>query len=153
MKSILALCLSIGLAADHAAPASEHRTLMTFIENKVRLPDGARPIEEYSRNYARRPDGMIIGIYVTPHQPVAVDEGCEVMLEDFESRPCSDAEVAELVQQDLDMAATYGKAGQSRWFDDYRDLPFISDGGCAQVEITFDPRSNEIERADCNGVA
>jgi hypothetical protein len=44
-------------------------------------------------------------------------------------------------------------AGRRRWVGDVRQLPGISDGGCAVVEVRFDLTAGRIERVACNGVA
>ncbi len=49
------------------------------------------------------------------------------------------------------VAEQFGKAGESRWFDNYRELPMINDGGCIQIEVIFDQRSQKIISAMCNG--
>lgn len=128
---------------------------MNAIERSVIMPAGAGKLDEYSRNYAIGLDGKVIAIYVTPHEPDAKGEdvGCEVMLEDLESRPCTEAEEAQLVADDQALAVTQGEAGQSRWFGDYRELPTILDGGCDVVTIIYDPRAKQVERAECNGDA
>ena len=121
----------------------------------VVLPEKAGSLEDYSRAYATGPDGKVITIYVTPHaaNPADEDGGCEVMLENLESRPCTKAEEAELASHDEALAATLGKAGQSRWFDDYLELPRILDGGCNAVTIIYDPHTKKVESAECNGEA
>ncbi len=128
---------------------------MRVIESAVELPVGAEALEEYSRNYALRPDGKVMAVYVTPLPTEArgSEDGCEVMLEDMDSRPCTEAEEAEIASNDEVMAASFGQADQSRWFDDYRDLPMIMDGGCSLIEIIYDPQSQLIESTQCNGEA
>jgi 5-deoxy-D-glucuronate isomerase len=151
--TISAIALFIGGACSERP--SDQEAVMLLLESAVDLLAGAKALDEYSRNYAVRPDGKVIGIYVTP-QPAAGLEGensCEVMLEDLSSRPCTKAERAEVVNQDKAMAAMLGQADQSRWFDDYLDLPVVLDGGCNLIEIIFDPQSQRIESTRCNGEA
>jgi hypothetical protein len=100
---------------------------MRAIDTAVELPAGAKALGEYSRNYEMRPDGKVMAVYVMP-KPVKArdsDYGCEVMLKDFESRPCTDAEEAEIAGQEDVTADLFGQANQSRWFDNYSDLPMI----------------------------
>jgi hypothetical protein len=154
MKLILASMLSLASTGANAAPLAEHKALMGQIESTVQLPEGARSIDQYSRNYALRADGKVVAIFVIPPEPIwngSEGFGCEVMLEDFTSRPCTEEEIAETKQQDAVTAMRFGAADESRWFDDYRELPTILDGGCMQIEIIFDPRSKQIESAECNG--
>ena len=128
---------------------------MRTIEATVVLPEGAGALDAYSRNYAVKPDGKILAVYVRPSEPQVADEeeGCEVMLEDFESRPCTDEEVAEVVRDDQARAQRMGKAGQARWFDSHEELPLVLHGGCGFIEIIYDPQTKRIERAECNGEA
>ncbi len=128
---------------------------MRAVETAVELPAGARALGEYSRNYALPPDGWVMAVNVIP-QPAKAresDYGCEVMLEDFESRPCTDAEKAKIEDQEGATRELFGQADQSRWFDNYRDLPMISDGGCDLIEIIFNPQSQQNESTQCNGEA
>lgn len=128
---------------------------MRSIEAAVVLPKGAGALDEYSRNYAVGRDGKIIAYYVIPFATSITEgeDGCEVMLENLESRPCTDEEVAEMVRDDLAQAERRGRAGQSRWFDSYGELPLVLDGGCGFIEIIYDPETKRIERAECNGEA
>lgn len=134
---------------------SEHELITRAIETAVELPAGAKALEEYSRNYALRPDGKVMGIYVIPAPVEARDNdyGCEVMLEDFGSRPCTDAEKAEIAGREKATSDLFGQANKWRWFDNYRDLPMIVDGGCDLIEIIFDPQSQRIDSTRCNGEA
>src|SRR5690606_19155619 len=89
--SVWLSCLA--LTGSAAAPPSEHQAQMAFIESTVQLPEDARPIDEYSRNYALGPDGKIIAIYVVPFEPMGGAPGydeCVVILENSEEKPCSD---------------------------------------------------------------
>ncbi|MDJ0978953.1 MAG: hypothetical protein QNI87_10490 [Erythrobacter sp.] len=142
-------------AACSQQQAPEHELVMRAIETAVELPNGARAFGEYSRNYALRPDGKVVAVYVMPWPMKARDSdyGCEVILKDLGSRPCTDAEKAEFAVQENANADLFGRANQSRWFDNYRDLPMILDGGCDLVTIIFDPKSQQIESMQCNGEA
>ncbi|ASJ92082.1 hypothetical protein CBR61_14855 [Porphyrobacter sp. CACIAM 03H1] len=128
---------------------------MQAIEAAVVLPEGAGALDEYSRNYAVGPDGKVLARYVIPSESSVADEdhGCEVMLANFDSRPCTDEEVAEMVRDDQARAERIGKAGQSRWLESYSELPFVLDAGCGLIEIVYNPHSKQIERAECNGEA
>lgn len=154
MKTVLAL-LALFAGSACSAQSSEQEAIIETIEKAVVLPEKAGSLEEYSRNYASGPDGKVIGIYVTPYaaDPADGDLGCEVMLENLGSRPCTKAEEAEQASHDQALAATLGEAGQSRWFDDYLELPTILDGGCDAVTIIYDPHTKKVESAECNGDA
>lgn len=126
---------------------------MHGIEEAVVLPEGARPLDAYSRNYALQPDGKVIAVFVIPHEKGGVAEGagCEIMLENGDARPCTEAELAEDKAFDEALANAQGEAGQSRWFDDRLELPAVNGGGCGMVTIIYDPRTKRIESAECNG--
>ena len=126
---------------------------MHGIEEAVVLPEGARPLDAYSRNYALQPDGKVIAVFVIPHEKGGVAEGagCEIMLENGDARPCTEAELAEDKAFDEALANAQDEAGQSRWFDDRLELPAVNGGGCGVVTIIYDPRSKQIESAECNG--
>ena len=106
---IYAIALTAGAGCSQAE-ASEQELIMRAIESAVQLPAGAKPLQEYSRNYASLPDGKVIGIYVLPItiEPQRDDVGCEVALENFGSRPCTDAELAEGVAREKASAELFG---------------------------------------------
>lgn len=154
MRSRFVLFAALALTSACRAADDEHQVLMKHIESAVRLPEDAWAIEEYARNYASMPDGTVLAIYVKPFEHVAYpDQACEQVLENLETAPCSTETIAELEAQDAQLAESRGKAGESRWLNDYRKLPTMNDGGCMLIEISFDPRSRKIERVECNGTA
>jgi hypothetical protein len=130
--------------------------LIEAIESRVAMPPGSRPIDEYSRHYANLPDGRVIGIYVVPPTPIATDAGCDVVgpIDDggsLKERPCSSSETADLKNLNPKTAEAFGKAGEWRWWQDYKGMPGINDGGCDQVNVIYDPRTDRIDPAVCNG--
>ncbi len=144
-----AVALLVGGACSERL--SDQEAIIRVIESAVELPAGAKALKDYSRNYALRPDGKVIGVYVTPAEARDSEDGCEVALIDEGSRPCTEAEQAELATHDKTMTDLLGQANQSRWLKDYRTLPVLMDGGCDVIEIIFEPRSKRIESAQCNG--
>jgi len=154
IKYLAVFSLLTGCANSSPSASPEHQTVFETIEANVRLPAGAFPLDKYSRNYAKRPDGKFVATYIIPFNSLQLDEedyGCDVMLEDFESRTCSEAEIAQSHQRDLQFAQAYGAAGETRWFDNYLELPFMNDGGCLQIDIVFDPNTGLVESVECNG--
>jgi len=127
--------------------------MMRHIEAAVALPEGARPLEACSRNYALQPDGKVIAVFMIPHEKGGVAEGagCEIMLENGDARPCTEAELAEDKAFDEGLANAQGEADQARWLDDRLELPAGNGGGCGFVTIIYDPRSKQVESAECNG--
>ena len=153
MKAVLYAIALTSSAGCSQQQASEQELIIRAIESAVQLPAGAKPFKAYSRNYASLPDGKVVGIYVLPRTTdvQSDDIGCEVALKNFGSRPCTDTEMAERAAQEKATAKLFGQADQTRWFDDYRELPLIIDGGCELVEIIFDPKSHLIQSAQCDG--
>jgi hypothetical protein len=141
------------LAACSRQQASEHELMMQSIEPAVEVPPGAKTLGEYSRNSALRPDGTVMAVYVIPRPAEAHDSdyGCDVALGDLGVRPCTDAEEAEIAVGENAAAERSGQPNQSRWLDNYGDLPMILDVFCNLIEIIFDPQSQRIEITQCNG--
>tara|TARA_B100000678_G_C17986325_1_gene413108 strand:- start:119 stop:499 length:381 start_codon:yes stop_codon:yes gene_type:complete len=126
---------------------------MDRIEELVDLPDDAGPWDSYSRNYARASDGRIVAVYVTVSADLPADAGCSVMLKNFDMRPCTDEEIAEVRRMEENLKAGQAEAGSSRWFADTSDLPAVNDGGCSVVNIVYDPKTERVESVKCNGLA
>ena len=67
MKSVIfasAISALLMAASGCSAPISENERLMGVIDSQVILPAGALPLDLYSRNYALRSDGKVIGVYI-----------------------------------------------------------------------------------------
>jgi hypothetical protein len=66
-------CTQAQPAAPAPSPAEEQARIMDRIEALVRLPEGARPLAEYSRHYAwqSRRDGArkVVAVYVGERNP------------------------------------------------------------------------------------
>lgn len=153
MKAIILLGAAFLASGCSAQVPSASEKLMDKIEQQVRLPEGASPLQHYARHYAFQQDGKVIGVYVlrapTSSQEgaeQATDYGCEEMAIDSgnvvgKSVPCPPEPEP---QNELD-------AGSRRWFSDYAKLPMIMDGGCGIVTVRFDPGKHVVEHASCNG--
>lgn len=135
------LPLIVILLSACAAPDHEKSDLTERIEATVVLPNEADPIEEYERYYALRPDGTVLGVYTT-HSDVhrkAVAETCRTLNE--QPFPCpTDGTKLRLV-----------KSGESVWISDHLELPGTNGGGCALINIHYDPRSQRFLEVECNG--
>jgi hypothetical protein len=111
------------------------------IEETIQMPGEAHPLDSYERYYARRPDGMIVGVYTNHDKGHRRDvmKACA----NFKDAPfpCPvDGKGIRLVQ-----------AGESLWLDDPMNLPAMNGGGCAQVTIEYRPSTEQIARVECNG--
>lgn len=123
--------------------------LMDDIEAKVQLPQAQYRLADYSRTYAYSGDQMVIGHYLVPSDPIPADAGCSEMTVDGKLVPCSSEtreHIAERRTREL-------KAGERRWIDDVKGLPFIMDGGCLMITVEYDLRKSEVTSVDCNGEA
>ena len=153
---ILIVAASTGCTSD----ISDQTRIMQMIETRVQLPEGAEPIEAYSRNYAKLSDQKVRAIFIEPYEPSPIhdteDYGCEILADidesgEFESRPCTRDELEETQELDKAISKSHGKKNESRWFKDSNELPGMDDGGCSQIEIIFDLRSDSFETIRCNG--
>mgnify|MGYP003655267122 CR=1 FL=1 len=150
----------LGALTSCASNISDQKQIMRTIEARIQLPEGARPIEAYSRNYARLPDNKILAVFIEPFEPSPIDEtedyGCEVMGNidengELESRPCTEDELEETKGMENAISKSHGNANGSRWFKNSHDLPIMDGGGCSQIEAIFDLRSDSFDRIRCNG--
>jgi hypothetical protein len=128
---------------------------MSFIESRVVLPEGASPIDHYARHYASRPDGKVVARYIIPDQPVGErgeDYGCEIATLNSGSRPCSSEELADSKRRAAQWIDLFGMADVSRWHEGNLMVPYVSDAGCAQIDIVFDPGTQRFESVKCTNL-
>jgi len=119
--------------------------LMDAIESKLTLPPGAQPLGDYARFYAFETPGKVIAIYVIPEPREPPGEGCEEVTADGNSHPVACPPFR---------AWPPGvPAGHRRWVRNRREMPWMADGGCLQISVTYDLQSGKIEEARCNGYA
>lgn len=124
--------------APPAADDSNSRTamppreeaIMTAIESNVTLPAGAEPLSAYGRYYRDGDAGQVVGIYIIPSQSRGVVAG-----------PTSSGLPPHL------------PAGERRWMRDATEVHDMMDGGCAQVNIVYDPAARKFLDVKCNGEA
>lgn len=116
---------------------------MDAVEQTIRLPDGARRLEEYARYYALDEQKHVAAFYMIPDGPPDPDDKCWEITENLDTPevPCGPPPVTSF---DL-------PAGQRRWVGRSENLPFVADGGCSVVRVLFDPASRTIEQAYCHG--
>jgi hypothetical protein len=147
---ILGAAFVVSACAAQVSTASDK--LMDELEQQVRLPTGASPLQDYARHYAFEKDGKVIGIYLLrapssgqglPNQ--APDDGCEVLGLDGDEvtgKPVPCTAQPEVLA-----------AGKRRWFSDFEELPIRFDGGCGMITVRFNPATRQVEEAFCNGFA
>ena len=149
---LLVPLLLIPLLAATPARASRYReALMDQVERAVVLPRGAKPLNAYGRNYAFNGHRQVVATYLVPSAPADPSQGCEVMLNNLGSRPCTRKEIAESAASYARGIAAETPAGRRRWFRNSRSLPSIADGGCTQVSVRYDIPTHHIMAVACNG--
>lgn len=138
LSSIIPLVLLQSSCADDR---DENARMASAIDAALTLPDGAAPIDSYARYYSVRPDGKIQATYVvaaSEDAPKPADYGCTEITSDDQLKdiPCP--------------ADDSPRAGDQRWVNS-DEIPIVDDGGCLIINILYDPSSNRVEAADCNG--
>lgn len=147
MRAVSTCSLLLLTIAGCVRTPSRQDVLMDEIERKVVLPKNAQPLASYARYYAFSNKSNVIAAYLIPLAPPIPGEDCEEMLENFGSRPCTKEEVAEgTTSKD-----TENVAGKRHWLGSNRNLPSMGDGGCAQVNVTYDTIAHRILSVVCNG--
>lgn len=143
MRTFLAVVPTYLVLGCTAPEEHQHDQLMDRVESQVTLPQGAGRLSEYARHYALDDKGNVVGVYVAGHQSSNSDETCEEVLENFATRevPCAESESAPL------------PVGRRQWVGDTDGLPLVLDGGCSVITVSFDPKTDEVKSAICNGVA
>lgn len=152
MGKLIASILLVASSPVAGQSTFDRDSVMAEIERVIVLPKGAKPLAAYGRNYALSAQGTVVGTFLLP-LPAPVTDGCEVLLADFSSRPCTKAEIADVAADHAHMALAQAPAGSRRWFDHRDALPHIFDGGCSQINVEYDIAKHRILRAVCNGVA
>jgi hypothetical protein len=124
--AILVITITAGFASSNARaqiseflPGGPSPEVVAVLEEKVSMPDGAKPISSYLRTYFPY-EGKVVGYYRASERADP-------------SRP--------------DSAPVVG----------IRSSPvqtgYVFDGGCDFVTVIYDPASDTVEGAYCNGLA
>ncbi|CAM3163961.1 hypothetical protein [Sphingomonas zeae] len=132
---------------------ARQQALMNEIEGIVVLPQGARPLASYGRNYALSGPDKVVATYLLPSPSIDFSQGCEEMLADFSSRPCAKGEIKAQVRLDARRKAAETPAGKRRWHQSAKALPRINDGGCMQVNVEYEISTRRVMTVSCNGQA
>ena len=117
---------------------------MDKIERTVVLPNGAKPLDAYGRNYAFSGPNTVVATYLIPLSTLD-DENCKAM-EHGSLRPCTKTET----QATHRLQFTQTPAGQRRWFKNVRDLALVADGGCAQINFQYDMTTERVANVSCS---
>lgn len=135
------LCLVASAFTGCLEAGNDEIELEGQIEKTIVLPAGARTLGDYSRYYAKNPDGSVSAVYIIHPAGhfAAVARACREVEDSPFPCPIADGEVR-LV-----------KAGGSTWVEEAIDLPMMNDGGCMQVTFDYHPRDDKFGRLTCNG--
>lgn len=136
MRSVFAIASLITLAGCAQSEKSDQAALMDEIENSIRLPSGARPLDGYARYYTGY-EGSVHGAYTTKIEaPRPSDYGCEEFQLNGRTKavPCP--------------AIADARHGERRWvkFDDY---PAVAGENCSAIQLAFDLRTRKITYLEC----
>ena len=116
---------------------------MDAIEQKVRLPSNAGPIEHYARAYAYGSPTRIAAVYFRPdrsHDPAFCQEAKRGGVDNGQIL--------------LGCALPDGmKQDERRWVTSDEALPQVSDGGCDYIDVEFDLVTATVTRLACHGEA
>lgn len=136
MRSVFVIASLITLAGCEPSADSRQTALMDEIENSIRLPPGARPLDGYARYYTEY-EGSVHGAFTTNIEaPRPSDYGCEELLANGRAKavPCP--------------AIADARLGERRWvkFDDY---PAVAGEDCSAIQLAFDLRTRKITYLQC----
>lgn len=95
-RSVQALPMLALLATSASAilPPSREQAVMDAIERSIVLPQKAWPFAAYGRNYAWSDATHVVATYILPSLPSDPREGCDLLTDDFKTRPCTPEENA-----------------------------------------------------------
>ena len=77
----------LGGCAPAESPQTEQEALAKKIESRLKLPDGAHPLDSYGRNYAYAEDGTVVAVYAAPHWPTDAKVGEARWHKSYEALP------------------------------------------------------------------
>lgn len=133
-------------SADTSREQRRQVQLMDEIEAGIPIPRGASALTAYARFYAFDADGKVAARYIVPPPTILSPDGkCSEVLSNGRWRRGNCPPIGPW--------ADGARAGERRWFADRNRMPIMFDGGCAQVNILYDPRTRRFERVSCNGFA
>lgn len=139
-KALSALGSLTSLVACTPAADDPHRATLDKIERKVVLPVGAGPLTVYSRYYGPDKGGKIQAVYVI-HSALYVDEARKYCAANrVAAFPCTPTGRSLLV-----------RAGEREWVRSSAELPIPNGGACNVVQFSFDPSTDKLSNAECNG--
>ncbi|MES2058194.1 MAG: hypothetical protein V4564_19820 [Pseudomonadota bacterium] len=135
------IALLVPVQGSMGLSARERVRLMDAIDTTVRLPIGARPLQQYARFYSVRPDGKIAVLFdadTKTKRPKGYR--CSLLMPDgsFKKVQCP--------------PDTRPEANERHWVKP-SEMPLIFDGGCGVIDMLYDPRTAKVEQIACHGEA
>ena len=147
-----AMILVLLLTASAAPyPSRRQHELMNDIERAIRLPEGAKPLSKYDRNYAFAGPDKVVAKYLMLSEATRYNKECDAISKKSSSERCTTENANRFVKFDGSKVGSHTPAGKRRWFENAQSLPFIYDGGCMQVNVEYDIPTQRITEASCNG--
>ena len=150
MRARLLLLAFAFPAASCAAPPGREQVLMEEIERTISLPDDAYPMRTYARHYAFRSPTAVEAVYVIPIEPTDWQEDVAAFTRGNRRAPTA-REIEDIKAMNALSREQWGGAGRRYWHATPDMLPMISDGGCAQLTIRYDPAIKRFSMVGCNG--
>lgn len=153
------MALAALIAAPVAAQGSpEQLAISSHIEFVIVLPEGAKPLSEYSRNYTFLSDGAVMAVYYRPPPPYEKGMKCgRFIIQENRAEPpkiewetCSDAHVEAENRRRAEIMSQFAPVGSSRWHAQTEDLPMQFGGQCNYITIIYKPALGEFESIECN---
>ncbi len=143
--SVVAFSL-IGCSSPEArtrdAETRARDALMDSIENSIRLPTGAKPLDTYARYYAPASGEDVVGVFILPGlDDLPPGEGCEELLPNMTTAPCYYA-----WPKSTDVGA-----GNRVWLSDYSMLPMpMRDAdNCSFVTMVYRTTEKHFLEVSC----
>lgn len=142
MKSAFLPLVALSLTACSSPEDRAREAMLDSIEQTVRLPAGAKPLQSYVRYYAPTGRGEVIGMFMLPGlDDLPPGQGCEQLREDWTSVPCTDG---------WPKSTSVG-AGNRVWLSDYAKLPMpMRDSGhCGIITFGYRPSDQRFLDVTC----
>jgi hypothetical protein len=136
--------VALSLTACSSPEGRAREALLDNIEQTVRLPAGAKPLQSYVRYYAPAGGGEVVGIFILPGvDELAAGEGCEQLREDGPTVPCT---------YDWPKSTGVG-AGNRVWVSDYAKLPrpMRVASNCGLVSVVYRESDRRFVEVACYG--
>lgn len=144
MKSVCVTLAALSLTSCLSPEDRAREKLLDGIEQAIRLPAGAKPLDSYARYYAPSSPDEVTGILILPGlDELAPGVGCEELGENATSAPCS---------FEWPKSSAVG-AGNRVWLSDYTKLPMPmrDTGNCGLISVVYQSSQRRFVEVACFG--